>query len=392
MNNRKPRLICCFLFFAAIAFSVNITASFSAEGTVSSKPSLEEIQRDNFKLLQDKWKEYTLAIFSLKATSTHKRFSKNGTPIYQLDDEYDEEFESHYPCYSSLKKYAGESYASVFVWGKNERFALCRANDLQSWSVDSRRKEEDQKPLEDWNYPNVYLENPHSERAGYYIFNSLALGLKTGCVNSLPATLSIKGLSIDKLEYTTLNGKEVLYMDVKRVEYEKSAIETDGNEAKGSKNKSARETYNIHGQFWLDTDYFLVVKSKCREVVDVDQILVSEVTIDYQTACGLPLPKSYRKETNLKDKPSKNKQIDDHWAEEIEFHSFEKNDDCAADRFTLAHYGVSESAPVGKTIFRNKRPAPKKKPGAGLRWSVLAVGIVLVGIGAGLYSRRKRAV
>lgn len=112
-------------------------------GPSAAKPTIEELKQDRFKLLQDKWLEYTRALFATKSTATYKQFHEDGTPIQSFETEID----SYYPYYAYLSK-LDDGGEKLDAFGPRYFFNLTRQTAEQPWELANVTEEENQVPLD----------------------------------------------------------------------------------------------------------------------------------------------------------------------------------------------------------------------------------------------------
>jgi len=263
----------------------------------------------------------------MKATMTYSRFSKG-----KLAHEHYAEFESYYPYCSDFRKNTHDDYTTVSVAGPHYSFRLYRENDNEGWGGETVSRNVPQVSINDWKYPTPYHKILEEETVGYRIYSALCVGLQTGCVISLPGLLSLEGLVLNRLEYVMIDDKEVLYMDVDYT-HENNVI--PNNNTQNQSRNSEEENYNIHGEIWLDTEYFLITKAVFYETLSSQEITAS-ITCRYDTISGIPLPKHYKKVGQVRDEEGVSE-----WSIEYDFHSFQKSGN-DSERFTLSYYGLPE--------------------------------------------------
>lgn len=375
MRRPSPTLAFCIFSLFAFMLNANLDATFCAEAPSAAKPTIEELKQDRFKLLRDKWLEYTRAMFATKSTATYKQLHEDGTPIQSFEMEID----SYYPNYAYLSK-PDDGGERLNVFGSGYSFNLTRQTAEQPWELENVTEVEKQVPLDSWKYPESYGSDTKDEFAGRLIADRLVFGLQTGCSVFLPSLLSLEDLDVERFEYVTVDGKELLYLKVRYVDYKDPNLKSAGNDADSEALKAKSETHNAHGEFWLDTDYFLIVKANYTETLDRYLTRSSDITIEYDNSLGVPAPKRYQNKKGTKTEYPGDEKTDFTHLVEIDFHSVQKNKKGNAKRFKLSYYGLKE-------------PELKNAPKSGnrTRYIVLIAGIALFAVAVGQIYRRRRA-
>lgn len=209
--------------------------------------------------------------------------------------------------------------------------------------------------------------------------NNLVFGLQTGCSVFLPSLLSLEDLDVERFEYVTVDGKEFLYLKVRYVDYKDPNIKSAGDDADAEALKAKSEKHNAHGEFWLDTDYFLIVKANFTETIERYLTRSADITIEYDNSLGIPTPKRYQNKKGVKTEYPGEEKNDFAHLVEIDFHSFQANKKGNVKRFKLSYYGLQEPELQG---------APK--PSNRTRYIVLIAGIALFAVAAVRIYRRRR--
>ncbi len=158
MRNRHIPTFIILSVIAVLIWSGNSTDVFSAEST-SARPTLEDVQKDRFAFLQNKWKAYFRSLDQFKASTTYRQFSCG-----KIVEEHNTEFEAYCPYSSDVRKNTRTARETASVIGPRYSFELNRDNDSAQWVVETLGQNAlPQKSAKDWDFPSPYERPPTTE-------------------------------------------------------------------------------------------------------------------------------------------------------------------------------------------------------------------------------------
>ncbi|MBQ9371635.1 MAG: hypothetical protein IJU03_05540 [Thermoguttaceae bacterium] len=347
-------------FLLLLVSFCNGIVSFSDEPVQTAKPTVEEIQKNHFEFLQNKWKSYFLDWATLSCTYVGKTFC-DGRETSANQNEYT----VSYPNLAIQSIEDNNGPQTVLCESEKYKFRLTKlSGDEESWKVQSLTKDVQAVPVDSWeSFSSPMVAMQDDKIVGHIILQTLGGGLHAGMRHTLPSLFRQDNLKVEPIEWSSYKGQEAVHIAFSYQqdadEKTREAIEKDPTWA----------VYSVSGEVWLDPRFFLTLHGRMEEKIGHE---ISSYTVDAtykQGPNGSPVPVKTANSHKLTsvDDPSSGKTYSGEITFNDDFHIATEDE---KERFTLSYYQM---------------PEPQKD----YRFLSLRVLLLIIGVGIILYATFK---
>ena len=182
---------------------------FSEEQEPDPRPTVEEIQKNRFEFLQNKWKSYFLEWATLSCSYSAKTYC-DGRPTGSNQNEYTVAYPSL--AIQSIEDNNGPQL--VLCESEKYKFRLTKENgEEEAWQIQSLKKDSQAAALDAWDSFSTPKEAMSEDKlVGHIILQTLGGGLYGGVGQTLPSIFRLENLNVEQIEWGERNGQEALHI------------------------------------------------------------------------------------------------------------------------------------------------------------------------------------